>query len=195
MGAVTTERAPVPGCRVHPLGVMRYLPIASQPFVERYLPDGFTAAGAAGAPSRPRERGRIAGVMVSEIYSVGPLAVGSAMNITVWSYVDQLNISVLADDQTLEDTHEATRIRSNPQGGRVSLRWPNDAECLPRQIAESCLQCMSAIEVPRVRGLPVREVQHFHLADGQEVVLIDRAQDGVVTVAEAASNDVDVGGM
>jgi diacylglycerol O-acyltransferase / wax synthase len=30
------------------------------------------------------------------------------MNVTVWSYVDQLNISVLSDDQTFEDTHDAT---------------------------------------------------------------------------------------
>jgi diacylglycerol O-acyltransferase / wax synthase len=30
------------------------------------------------------------------------------VNITVWSYVDQVNISVLADDQTMDDPHEAT---------------------------------------------------------------------------------------
>ena len=30
------------------------------------------------------------------------------MNITVWSYVDQLSISVLTDDRTLKDPHEAT---------------------------------------------------------------------------------------
>jgi hypothetical protein len=30
------------------------------------------------------------------------------MNITVWSYVDQLNVSVLVDHQTLDDAHEAT---------------------------------------------------------------------------------------
>ncbi len=30
------------------------------------------------------------------------------MNITVWSYVDQLAISVLTDDLTLDDPHEAT---------------------------------------------------------------------------------------
>jgi hypothetical protein len=30
------------------------------------------------------------------------------LNITVWSYVDQLNVSVLADDSTLRDTHEVT---------------------------------------------------------------------------------------
>ena len=30
------------------------------------------------------------------------------INITVWSYVDQLNISVIADDSTLSDPHEVT---------------------------------------------------------------------------------------
>jgi diacylglycerol O-acyltransferase / wax synthase len=56
----------------------------------------------------PCQRGRIAGAVVTEIYSVGPLAAGSAMNITVWSYVDQLNISVLSDDQTFDDIHQAS---------------------------------------------------------------------------------------
>jgi diacylglycerol O-acyltransferase / wax synthase len=56
----------------------------------------------------PRERGRLAGAPVSEIYSAGPLIAACGINITVWSYVDQLNISVIADDRTLGDTHEAT---------------------------------------------------------------------------------------
>ena len=56
----------------------------------------------------PKQRGQIEGGTVSEIYSVGPLVTGSGMNITVWSYVDQLAISVLTDDRTLEDPHEAT---------------------------------------------------------------------------------------
>jgi diacylglycerol O-acyltransferase / wax synthase len=56
----------------------------------------------------PRERGRFAGAVVSEIYSAGPLVAACGINITVWSYVDQLNISVIADDRTLRDTHEAT---------------------------------------------------------------------------------------
>jgi WS/DGAT/MGAT family acyltransferase len=56
----------------------------------------------------PRGRGDVAGGVVSEIYSVGPVATGSGMNITVWSYVDQLAISVLTDDRTLDDPHEAT---------------------------------------------------------------------------------------
>ncbi|MCT7662076.1 WS/DGAT/MGAT family O-acyltransferase [Mycobacterium deserti] len=56
----------------------------------------------------PRERGRIAGAVVTEIYSVGPLAAGSALNITVWSYADQLAVAVLSDDSTFRDTHEVT---------------------------------------------------------------------------------------
>jgi WS/DGAT/MGAT family acyltransferase len=56
----------------------------------------------------PRERGRFAGFPVSEIYSAGPLIPACGINITVWSYADQLNISVIADDRTLGDTHEVT---------------------------------------------------------------------------------------
>jgi len=56
----------------------------------------------------PRERGHIEGATVTEIYSVGPVVTGSGMNITVWSYVDQLAITVLTDDLTLDDPHEAT---------------------------------------------------------------------------------------
>ena len=56
----------------------------------------------------PRERAEIAGATVSEFYSVGPLAPGSGMNITVWSYAGQFAISVLTDDRSLADAHEAT---------------------------------------------------------------------------------------
>jgi diacylglycerol O-acyltransferase / wax synthase len=56
----------------------------------------------------PREYGRIAGAVVTEFYSVGMLAAGAALNVTVWSYVDQLSVSVISDDATLNDTHEVT---------------------------------------------------------------------------------------
>lgn len=56
----------------------------------------------------PREHGRVGGALVTEIYSVGPLTAGSGLNITVWSYVDQLNVSVLSDSATLDDPHEVT---------------------------------------------------------------------------------------
>jgi LysR family transcriptional regulator (chromosome initiation inhibitor) len=51
MGAVTTERTPVPGCRVQSLGVMRYIPVSSKSYIKRYLPDGFTAHAVSEAPS------------------------------------------------------------------------------------------------------------------------------------------------
>ncbi|CAN5192604.1 ArgP/LysG family DNA-binding transcriptional regulator [soil metagenome] len=51
MGAVTTERAPVSGCRVQSLGVMRYIPVASPRFVDEHLRDGFIATAVAQAPS------------------------------------------------------------------------------------------------------------------------------------------------
>ncbi|MGV0656553.1 wax ester/triacylglycerol synthase family O-acyltransferase [Mycolicibacterium thermoresistibile] len=56
----------------------------------------------------PRRPGRVGGALVTEIYSVGPLTTGSGLNITVWSYVDALNISVLTDGATLSDPHELT---------------------------------------------------------------------------------------
>jgi diacylglycerol O-acyltransferase / wax synthase len=56
----------------------------------------------------PRVQGHLAGAAVSEIYSAGPLIPACGINITVWSYVDQLNLSVIADDRTVDDTHEVT---------------------------------------------------------------------------------------
>jgi LysR family transcriptional regulator, chromosome initiation inhibitor len=51
MGAVTTERTPVPGCRVQSLGVMRYIPVSAAAYIERYFPDGFIADAVAVAPA------------------------------------------------------------------------------------------------------------------------------------------------
>ncbi len=56
----------------------------------------------------PRVRGHIGGAPVNEIYSIGILSSGSAFNMTVWSYVDQVDISILSDDRTFDDVHEAT---------------------------------------------------------------------------------------
>jgi diacylglycerol O-acyltransferase len=56
----------------------------------------------------PREHGRVGGALVTEIYSVGPLTAGSGVNITVWSYVDEFNISVITDGATVDDPHEIT---------------------------------------------------------------------------------------
>jgi LysR family transcriptional regulator (chromosome initiation inhibitor) len=51
MGAVTTERTAVPGCRVHALGVMRYIPVAGPGYVRDHLPGGFTREAVTQAPS------------------------------------------------------------------------------------------------------------------------------------------------
>jgi diacylglycerol O-acyltransferase len=56
----------------------------------------------------PREHVRVAGATITEFYSVGPLVAWSGLIISVWSYADQLNISVLADAATLTDAHEVT---------------------------------------------------------------------------------------
>jgi diacylglycerol O-acyltransferase len=58
--------------------------------------------------SGPRECVSAAGAVVTEFYSVGPLAAGAALNVTVWSYVDQLSVAVLADENIFHDAHELT---------------------------------------------------------------------------------------
>jgi diacylglycerol O-acyltransferase / wax synthase len=92
--------------------LMAYLPTAVAPAAFRWL-------GRRDAPNKlmnvavssvvgPRERGHFGGAAVSEIYSTGVLSPGAPVNITVWSYVDQLGVAVLTDDQTFDDPHEAT---------------------------------------------------------------------------------------
>ena len=89
-----------------------YLPPSLAPAVFRWLSNREAQSKLMNLPISnvpgPQARGRIGGATISEIYSVGPLIAGSGINITVWSYVDQLNISVLTDDITLDNPHEAT---------------------------------------------------------------------------------------
>jgi hypothetical protein len=51
---------------------------------------------------------KVAVIDPGEIYSTGVLSPGAPVNITVWSYVDQLGIAVLTDDRTFNDPHEPT---------------------------------------------------------------------------------------
>lgn len=50
MGAVTSRERPVAGCRVHPLGVLRYRAVATPGFLTRWLPDGPQPANLSLAP-------------------------------------------------------------------------------------------------------------------------------------------------
>ena len=49
-GAVTSRAEPVAGCRVQPLGTLRYEAVATPGFVREWLPDGVTPATLARAP-------------------------------------------------------------------------------------------------------------------------------------------------
>ncbi|MFU8947860.1 LysR family transcriptional regulator ArgP [Mycetocola zhadangensis] len=50
MAAITTQARPVQGCTSTPLGVMRYRPMASARFIDRWFKDGTDAATLAVAP-------------------------------------------------------------------------------------------------------------------------------------------------
>jgi LysR family transcriptional regulator (chromosome initiation inhibitor) len=50
LAAVSAEPTPVQGCRVRPLGRMRYLAVASPAFVRRFFSEGLTDAALARAP-------------------------------------------------------------------------------------------------------------------------------------------------
>lgn len=56
----------------------------------------------------PNRQRFVHGAPITELYSAGPLSAGCAVNITVWSYVDQLNFSMLADTLTIGEPHEMT---------------------------------------------------------------------------------------
>lgn len=50
MGAVTSRATPVAGCRVSPLGAMRYEAVATPAFIERWMPDGPSPEALGAAP-------------------------------------------------------------------------------------------------------------------------------------------------
>lgn len=50
VAAVTSRSTPIAGCRVTPLGAMRYRPMATAAFHERWFPDGVTSDALARAP-------------------------------------------------------------------------------------------------------------------------------------------------
>jgi LysR family transcriptional regulator, chromosome initiation inhibitor len=50
LGAVTAEARAVQGCRVQPLGVMRYRATATPRFIRRWFREGFTSSAVAAAP-------------------------------------------------------------------------------------------------------------------------------------------------
>jgi len=56
----------------------------------------------------PREKlGNADGELVA-LYSVGPLGEGMGLNVTIWSYMDQLNVGILACHKAMPDLHRLT---------------------------------------------------------------------------------------
>lgn len=51
----------------------------------------------------PREPAAVGGARLADLFSVGPLVDGIGLNITVWSYVDRMNFSLLACPDLLPD--------------------------------------------------------------------------------------------
>lgn len=51
----------------------------------------------------PREPVAVGGARLADLFSVGPLADGIGLNVTVWSYVDRMNFSLLACPDLLPD--------------------------------------------------------------------------------------------
>ena len=56
----------------------------------------------------PREHLHIAGARIDDIYSVGPILEFGDLNVTAWSYDDQLNISAMACRDHIPDLHQIT---------------------------------------------------------------------------------------
>ncbi|MDN5743726.1 MAG: wax ester/triacylglycerol synthase family O-acyltransferase [Nocardioidaceae bacterium] len=51
----------------------------------------------------PREPVSVGGARLADLFSVGPLGEGIGLNVTVWSYVDRMNFSLLACPDLLPD--------------------------------------------------------------------------------------------
>jgi hypothetical protein len=124
--------------------LMAYLPTAIAPAAFRWL-------GHRDAPNKmmnvavssvagPRQRGHFGGAPVSEIYSTGVLSPGAPVNITVWSYVDQLGVAVLTDDQTFDDPHEATDAFVEAFGELRSAAGLSEQSRVPDLVAEHALR-------------------------------------------------------
>ena len=56
----------------------------------------------------PAEEVAVAGVPIVDLYSVGPLNINMALNVTVWSYAGKLNFTVLSCPRQLPDAHVIT---------------------------------------------------------------------------------------
>ena len=57
----------------------------------------------------PREKLQVGNFELETLYSVGPLMEGGGLNITVWSYADQLNFSIVTCKKLVSDPQRIAR--------------------------------------------------------------------------------------
>src|SRR5262249_7620379 len=71
----------------------------------------------------PREQLDLAGLPITEMSSSGPLHFGCGIQISMWSYLDQLNVSALTDSAVLPDAAVVTRaLRVSFEESRRALQ-------------------------------------------------------------------------
>jgi diacylglycerol O-acyltransferase len=51
----------------------------------------------------PREEATVAGARLTDLFSVGPILEGIGLNVTAWSYVDRMNLSLLSCPELVAD--------------------------------------------------------------------------------------------
>ncbi|MDO9455779.1 wax ester/triacylglycerol synthase family O-acyltransferase [Nocardioides sp.] len=56
----------------------------------------------------PRETARIGDASLADLFSVGPILEGIGLNVTVWSYVDRMNFSLLSCPELITDLEPLT---------------------------------------------------------------------------------------
>ena len=97
----------------------------------RFHPAAFSAI-VSNVPG-PRELISIGGARLTDIFSVGPLVDGIGLNVTVWSYVDRMNFSLLACPDLLPDVDvlasyfpaALAELRGEPEPGAAAEPVPD----------------------------------------------------------------------
>lgn len=98
----------------------------------RFHPAAFSAI-VSNVPG-PREVVSIGGARLTDIFSVGPLVDGIGLNVTVWSYVDRMNFSLLACPDLLPDVEvlashfpaALAELRGEPEPGAAAEPVPDE---------------------------------------------------------------------
>jgi diacylglycerol O-acyltransferase / wax synthase len=80
----------------------------------------------------PSGRLSLGGYPIANVFSVGPLDIDMALNLTVWSYADQLNFSVLTCPRQFPDPHVVTDALQSAFGALQDALLPSSGEALQR---------------------------------------------------------------